>query len=108
VQPFYPSALPSAQPYHNQHPAQGLGQQVPAPSFYSAASSSVQPYYQHTQQGLAQPPPVVAAEESAVKRGKRKAVDLDDTRPTKKQAIQLPVDYFDYVSAFNVQFSLSC
>ncbi|KAG2746979.1 hypothetical protein P692DRAFT_20696919, partial [Suillus brevipes Sb2] len=68
AQPFYPSAPPSGQPFHNQHPAQGL----------------------------AQPPPVVAAEESAVKRGKRKAVDLDDTRPTKKQAIQLPVDYFDY------------
>jgi hypothetical protein len=132
---------------------------VPAPSFYSAASSWVQPYNQYTQQGLGQPPPVVAAEESAVKRGKRKAVDLDDTRPlknqaiqdpaaspfvqpynhglgqlppvvaaeesavkrgkrkavdlddtrpTKKQAIQPPVDYFDFVSAFIVQFSLSC
>ncbi|KAG2740076.1 hypothetical protein P692DRAFT_20754605 [Suillus brevipes Sb2] len=90
AQPFYPSTPPSAQPFHNQHPAQGLGQQVPAPSFYSAASSWVQPYNQYTQQGLGQPPPVVAAKESAVKRGKRKAVDLDDTRPLKNQAIQDP------------------
>ncbi|KAG1764736.1 hypothetical protein EDD22DRAFT_441505 [Suillus occidentalis] len=88
AQRFYPSAPPSVQPFYNQYPAQGLGPQVPVPPVYSAASPLVQPYYQHTQQGLGQPPPVVAAEESAVKRGKRKAVDVDDARPLKKQAIK--------------------
>jgi hypothetical protein len=108
AQRFYPSAPPSVQPFYNQYPAQGLGPQVPVLPVYSAASPLVQPYYQHTQQGLGQPPPVVAAEESAVKRGKRKAVDVDDARPLKKQAIKPFVNDVGFVSAFNVQFSLSC
>lgn len=45
---------------------------------------------------LWQQPSVVAAEESAVKRGKRKAVDLDDAPPPKKQATQPLVDDFDF------------
>ncbi|KIK44991.1 hypothetical protein CY34DRAFT_802069, partial [Suillus luteus UH-Slu-Lm8-n1] len=64
-----------------QHHAQGLGQQ--ALPFYPTTSPVAQTYYYpHTQQGLWQqpPPPVVAAQESAVKRGKRKAVELDDAR----------------------------
>jgi hypothetical protein len=96
------------QPFYNQYRAQGLGQQAQALPSHPAASPLVQTYHQHTQQGLGQQPPVVAAEESAVKRGKRKAEDLDDAPPPKKQAIQPLVDGFDFVSAFYVHLSLSC
>jgi hypothetical protein len=48
-------------------------------------------------------PRSVFFEESVVKRGKRKAVDLDDAPPW--QTIQHRVD--DFVSAFYVYFSLS-
>jgi hypothetical protein len=91
--------------FYNQHRTQGLGQQAPAPPSYPAASPLAQTYHHHTQQGLGQQP-IVAAEESAVKRGKRKAVDLDDAPPSKRQAIQPRID--DFVSAFYVHFSLSC
>ncbi|KAG2752614.1 hypothetical protein P692DRAFT_20682523, partial [Suillus brevipes Sb2] len=87
----YPSAPPSMQYFYNQHRTQGLGQQAPAPPSYPAASPLAQTYHHHTQQGLGQQP-IVAAEESAVKRGKRKAVDLDDAPPSKRQAIQPRID----------------
>ncbi|KAG1753088.1 hypothetical protein EDD22DRAFT_972476 [Suillus occidentalis] len=112
AQPSYPSTPSSVQSFYYQHPAQGpgqqapllpsypaasqyhgqgLGQQAPAPPSYPSASASVPPYNQHDQEGLGQQTPVVAVKESAVKRGKRKAVDLDDALPPKKQAIQ-PLD----------------
>ncbi|KAG1848889.1 hypothetical protein F4604DRAFT_1811901 [Suillus subluteus] len=72
VQPSYPSAPPLVQPSHNQRWEQVPEQ--PAPK---------QPAPEK------QAPAAAAAEESAVKRGKRKAVDLDDddAPPRKKQMI---------------------
>ncbi|KAG1899997.1 uncharacterized protein F5891DRAFT_1189080 [Suillus fuscotomentosus] len=66
----HPSAPPSAQPSHHTHSEQGPEEQAP----------------------------VADAEESAVKRGKRKAVDLDDddAPPRKKQTIHPLVDYPDF------------
>ncbi|KIK44972.1 hypothetical protein CY34DRAFT_105698 [Suillus luteus UH-Slu-Lm8-n1] len=72
----------------NNH-TQGVGQQALAPPFYPATFPLVQTYHPHTQQELWQQTP---AEESAVKRGKRKAVELDDAPP--RQAIQHRVDDF--------------
>ncbi|KIK42202.1 hypothetical protein CY34DRAFT_157922 [Suillus luteus UH-Slu-Lm8-n1] len=87
---------PVAHPYPVPPPQHwgGYPQGVGVPSaqaqrFYPSAPPSVQPLYnQYPTQGLVQPPPVAAAEESAVKRGKRKAADLDDVRPLKKPAVQ--------------------
>ncbi|KAG1735657.1 hypothetical protein EDD22DRAFT_1010689 [Suillus occidentalis] len=93
----YPSAPSSAHPFYNYHHPQGLGQQAPAPPVYPATSPWVQTYHPHTQQGLGQQLPVVAAAESAVKRGKRKAVDSDDAPPSKRQAIQPRVDDFNII-----------
>ncbi|KAG1758891.1 hypothetical protein EDD22DRAFT_849642 [Suillus occidentalis] len=72
---------------------QGLAHQTPAPPCYPATFSLVQTYHPHTQQELGEQTP---GEESAVKRGKRKAVELDDAPP--RQAIQHRVDGF--MSAF--------
>ncbi|KAG1724427.1 hypothetical protein EDD22DRAFT_465747 [Suillus occidentalis] len=88
----YPYAPPSAQPVYNYHQAQGLEQQAPAQPPHPATYPWLQNHHQHTQQGLWQQPPVVAAEESAVKRGKRKAVDSNDAPPSKRQAIEPRVD----------------
>ncbi|KAG2047736.1 hypothetical protein BDR06DRAFT_69591 [Suillus hirtellus] len=66
----HPSAPPLAQPSHDTHLEQGPEEQAP----------------------------VADAEESAVKRGKRKAVDLDDddAPPRRKQTIHPLVDYPDF------------
>ncbi|KAG2758255.1 hypothetical protein P692DRAFT_201799284 [Suillus brevipes Sb2] len=80
----------------NQHHTQGLGQQAPAPPSHPAASPLAQTYHHHTQQGLGQQP-VVATEESDVKRGKRKAVDVDDDPPPTGQAIQPRIDDFNII-----------
>ncbi|KAG1897734.1 uncharacterized protein F5891DRAFT_1047223 [Suillus fuscotomentosus] len=68
--PQHPSAPPSAQPFHHTHSEQGPEEQAQ----------------------------VADAEESAVKRGKRKAVDLDDNDapPRKKQTVHPLVDYLDF------------
>jgi hypothetical protein len=70
--PFYASAPPLVQPSHNEHL-----EQVPE------------------QNGLDQQAPVPAVEESAVKRGKRKAVDLDDNDcpPRKRQMVHYYPDF---------------
>ncbi|KIK47431.1 hypothetical protein CY34DRAFT_104538 [Suillus luteus UH-Slu-Lm8-n1] len=88
-----PSKRQAIQPRDDSNQHHGLGQQVPAPPFYPVTFPLVQTYHPHTQQGLWQQTP---AEESAVKRGKRKAVELDDTR------VQ------NFVRAFYVHFSFSC
>ncbi|KIK34875.1 hypothetical protein CY34DRAFT_17423, partial [Suillus luteus UH-Slu-Lm8-n1] len=92
ARPSCPSTPPLAQSFYYQHPTQGPGQQAPVLPSYPSASASVQPKNQPDQEGLGQQPPVVAVKESAVKRGKRKAVDLNDALPPKKQAIQPLVD----------------
>ncbi|KAG2036650.1 hypothetical protein BDR03DRAFT_959073 [Suillus americanus] len=75
AQPSYPSAPSLVQPSHNQRLEQVPEQ--PAPEIQA---------------------PVTAAEESAVKRGKRKAVDLDDddAPPRKKQMIHPLLYYPDF------------
>ncbi|KAG1762994.1 hypothetical protein EV702DRAFT_1283736 [Suillus placidus] len=88
--PSYPFAPSLIQPSHNQHSEQGLGQQqTPAAALpsYPFAPSLVEPSHnQHSEQGLGQQQtPVAAAGQSAVRRGKRKAVDLDDDAPPQKK-----------------------
>ncbi|KAG1780474.1 hypothetical protein EV702DRAFT_1042756 [Suillus placidus] len=79
--PSYPSAPSSSQPSHNQHFAQGFGQQQT---------------------------PVVAARESTVRRGKRKAVNLaDDAPPKKKQSIH-PSDFDFEMVQVNGQLRYKC
>ncbi|KAG2344504.1 hypothetical protein BDR05DRAFT_999252 [Suillus weaverae] len=66
-----------------------------APPSYPSAPSFVQvSHNQFVEQGLEQQQtPVVAAGESAVRRGKRKAVDLDDdAAPRKKQPLNFDFD----------------
>ncbi|KAG1897745.1 uncharacterized protein F5891DRAFT_1047276 [Suillus fuscotomentosus] len=70
-----------------------------APLQHPSASPSAQPsHHTHLEQGPEEQAPVADAEESAVKRGKRKAVDLDDDEapPRKKQTIHPLVDYPDF------------
>ncbi|KAG2741980.1 hypothetical protein P692DRAFT_20749938 [Suillus brevipes Sb2] len=96
--PVYRALYPFPLPQHwgGYYPAsQGVGVPLaPAQPSYPSAPPSVQPLYnQYPAQELEQQPPVVAVKESAVKRGKRKAVDLDDDAPPpKKKAIRLLVD----------------
>ncbi|KAG1834695.1 hypothetical protein EV424DRAFT_1639420 [Suillus variegatus] len=76
---------------------QGMG--VPlaaAPPQHPSAPPLAQPSHDtHSEQGLEEQAPVADSEESAVKRGKRKAVDLDDddAPPRKKQTL---VDHPDF------------
>ncbi|KAG1807279.1 uncharacterized protein BJ212DRAFT_756594 [Suillus subaureus] len=79
-QPSYPSAPPLAQPSYNQHLEQVPEQRVPE------------------QQAPEKPASVAAAEESVVKRGKRKAVDLDDddAPPQKKQMVHALLYHPDF------------
>ncbi|KAG1794677.1 uncharacterized protein HD556DRAFT_1369234 [Suillus plorans] len=79
---------------------QGMG--VPpaaAPLQHPSAPPLAQPSHDtHLEQGPEEQAPVADAEESAVKRGKRKAVDFDDddAPPRKKQTIHPLVDYPDF------------
>ncbi|KAG1764718.1 hypothetical protein EDD22DRAFT_951504 [Suillus occidentalis] len=75
AQRFYPSALPSVQPFYNEYHTRS-----------GTASASVAFPFRC----------IPLAEESAVKCGKRKAVDLDDARPLKKPAVQPLVNDFGF------------
>ncbi|KAG2369094.1 hypothetical protein BDR07DRAFT_850127 [Suillus spraguei] len=121
--PCYPYATPVVSSSHNQQLEQGLVQQTPvaaaeesavkrgkrkavnlndddapvAPSYPSVPLTVQTSHNQQLEQGPRQQTPVVAAEESAVKLGKRKAVDNGgDTPPQKKQKIHpriCPTDF---------------
>ncbi|KAG2075361.1 hypothetical protein BDR04DRAFT_1228712 [Suillus decipiens] len=112
--PCYPYATPIVSSSYNQQPEQGPVQKTPvaaaeestvkhgkrkaanlndddaavAPPSYPSVPLTVQSSHnQQLEQGPGQQTPVVAAKESAVRSGKRKAVDLGNTSSPKKQRI---------------------
>ncbi|KAG2119932.1 uncharacterized protein F5147DRAFT_125588 [Suillus discolor] len=101
--PPNPVPPPPPPPHHlGGYPPAFQGMGVPpaaAPPQYPSAPPLAQPSHDtHLEQGLEEQAPVADAEESAVKRGKRKAADLDDddAPPRKKQTISPLVDYPDF------------
>ncbi|KAG2055090.1 hypothetical protein BDR06DRAFT_1007294 [Suillus hirtellus] len=101
--PINPVPPPPPPPHHlGGYPPAFQGMSVPlaaAPPQHPSAPPSAQPsHHTHSEQGPEEQAPVADAAESAVKRGKRKAVDLDedDAPPRKKQTIHPLVDYPDF------------
>ncbi|KAG1811633.1 hypothetical protein EV424DRAFT_121516 [Suillus variegatus] len=101
--PPNPVPPPPPPPHHlGGYPPAFQGMGVPpaaAPLQHPSAPPLAHPSHDtHLEQGPEEQGPVADAEESTVKRGKRKAVDLDDDEapPRKKQTIHPLVDYPDF------------
>ncbi|KAG2142807.1 uncharacterized protein EDB93DRAFT_1338413 [Suillus bovinus] len=111
--PAAPYPVPPPQNWGGYYPAfQGMGAPpAAAPPYYPVAPPLVQPPYNQPLEQPQQQIPVAVPEESPVMRGKRKAVDLDDSDsdapPRKKQIITFDNYHFDLIQ-FNGNICYRC